>query len=77
MVAADENHYIKLAARLADDRAGLALLRQELRDRVSRSVLCDAPAMAHRFGVALIGAWARRPVAIQRPPVMPDRQVSS
>jgi len=53
LVAADADTYVALAARLAADVDGRAVLRAELRRRVADSPLCDAEAHAR----ALVGTY--------------------
>ncbi len=54
-VAQDENDYVRLAARWAADRAGLAALRAGLRERMAASALCDADRFAAAW-LALVQA---------------------
>jgi predicted O-linked N-acetylglucosamine transferase (SPINDLY family) len=42
LVATNADQYVTIAARLANDRSGLARLRSELRERMRESPLCDA-----------------------------------
>ena len=49
--------YVEIAASMAADRARLASLRAELRDRVTRSWLCDGPGHARRFERLLRSLW--------------------
>lgn len=56
-VAADEDDYVKLAARKAGDLASLQQLRQELRARVHVSPIFDAQSFARNFESAMRGMW--------------------
>jgi len=53
--AADEDDYVRRAARLAADRPGLGALRAGLRERMAASPLCDAEAFAANW-LALVQA---------------------
>lgn len=55
----DEDAYVAAAVRLASDGPGLARLRATLRERLLASPLCDARAMADRFGAALLAEHDR------------------
>jgi len=57
--APDADAYVRIAASLAGDRATLAALRADLRERVRRSPLCDAPRFAREFEAALRTMWRR------------------
>lgn len=59
LIATSQDDYIAIAAALAADRSRLSELRAGLRARVASSVLCDAPAYAHRLDGALREAWRR------------------
>jgi protein O-GlcNAc transferase len=56
-VAADEDDYVKLAARRAGDLQTLQQLRQELRARVHASPIFDAESFARNFEGAMRGMW--------------------
>ena len=56
-VAADEDDYVKLAARRAGDLHTLQQLRQELRARVLASPIFDAQSFAQNFESAMRGMW--------------------
>jgi predicted O-linked N-acetylglucosamine transferase (SPINDLY family) len=56
-IAQDVEAYVSKAAALAGDPAGLLRTHRELREKVLRSTLCDAPGYAVRFEAALRGAW--------------------
>ena len=56
-VAADEDSYVKLAARRAGDLHTLQQLRQELRPRVLASPIFDAQSFARNFEGAMRGMW--------------------
>jgi predicted O-linked N-acetylglucosamine transferase (SPINDLY family) len=56
-VAADLAGYIDLAAAWAVRLAELAAIRQQMRERVRRSPLCDAPRFASDFLALLRQAW--------------------
>jgi tetratricopeptide (TPR) repeat protein len=53
LVARDEESYVRLAADLAADGAGLARLRATLRGSVAGSALCDGPGFSRRLEAAL------------------------
>ena len=57
LVAADAAAYVGLAAGLASDLDRRAVLRQELRDRLLGSPLCDAGAHARSLVEAYRGLW--------------------
>lgn len=58
-VAEDLDDYVAKAAALAADRAGLAALRQRLRQQLLASPLCDAPQFARDLEAAFRGMWRR------------------
>jgi len=60
LVATDHAGYVARAVSLALDRERLGRLRAELRGRVARSPLCDAPGYARSFWAALRRVWADR-----------------
>ena len=55
--ASDVAGYVELACAKAADVTALATLRAELRDRVRRSPLCDAPRLGRSRGAALERMW--------------------
>ncbi len=57
LVAADEAGYQDLAVALAGDLPRLSTLRQDLRARLSASRVCDGPAFAADFTMAMQGIW--------------------
>lgn len=57
LTASDVDSYVRIAATSAEDRATLADLRRELRERVQRSPLCDALRFACEFEGALRTMW--------------------
>lgn len=59
-IAADEDHYLRLAIANANAIDELAQLRQSLRERLISSPLLDAPAFAHDWAAALRTLWAQR-----------------
>ncbi len=59
-VAADEQEFVRIAARTASDPAGLTTLRQGLREQLQRSTLCDGKSFARRFTAMLQSRWANR-----------------
>jgi predicted O-linked N-acetylglucosamine transferase (SPINDLY family) len=60
LVAPDREAYVDLAARLADDRERLQILRRELRDRVARSPLCDARRFTEQLTTQLREVWREK-----------------
>jgi predicted O-linked N-acetylglucosamine transferase (SPINDLY family) len=60
LVAATTDGYVRIATSLASDPTRLAALRVGLRDKVARSILCDAAPMAGGFGDALRALWRER-----------------
>jgi predicted O-linked N-acetylglucosamine transferase (SPINDLY family) len=56
-IAADEDEYVKLAARRAGDLNTLQLLRRKLRARVHASPIFDAESFARNFEGAIRGMW--------------------
>jgi predicted O-linked N-acetylglucosamine transferase (SPINDLY family) len=58
-IAADEEAYSALGARLAADIDGLAALRAGLRERMRASPLFDAPRFARNLEDAIRGMWRR------------------
>jgi predicted O-linked N-acetylglucosamine transferase (SPINDLY family) len=59
-VAPDVAGYVDLAAEWANRLDELAVIRSQMRDRVRRSPLCDAPRFAHDFLSVLRDAWEAR-----------------
>ena len=55
--APDVESYIATAIALASDLPQLARLRQELRERMQASPLCDAPRFARAFESGLRQMW--------------------
>lgn len=58
-IASSPEEYVQRAVVLAGDLDGLAACRAELRGRVARSTLFDAPAFARDFAGALWNIWRR------------------
>lgn len=56
---ADDAAFLRTAVGLATDRAVLASHRAELRERVARSILCDAPRQSLAFFELLASLWRR------------------
>ena len=56
-VASDLNGYVDLAVEWANRLDELAAIRAEMRERVRKSPLCDAPRFAQDFLVLLNQAW--------------------
>ena len=56
-VARDREDYIEMAVVRARNPAGLATLRETMRERVRVSPLCDAPRFGRALGMALRHAW--------------------
>ncbi|MDR2165273.1 MAG: tetratricopeptide repeat protein [Zoogloeaceae bacterium] len=59
LVAPDADAYVELAVALAQDRARLKALRENLRERMRASPLMDAPRMARSLEGAFRGMWRR------------------
>ena len=59
LVADSAADFVARAARLANDRAGLARLRTGLRGRMAGSPLIDGPAFARRLEAAYRRMWER------------------
>jgi predicted O-linked N-acetylglucosamine transferase (SPINDLY family) len=57
LVARSAEQYVEIAARLIRDASGLAAQRQQLRDRIEKSPVMDAPQFAREFEAALRSAW--------------------
>jgi protein O-GlcNAc transferase len=57
LAVSDVDSYVATAIALANDPARLARLRGELRERMRRSPLCDAPRFARAFETALRAMW--------------------
>ena len=57
LIARDEEHYIKIAADLARDRAALAALRADIRERLARSTICDRSAFIRKVEDAYRRIW--------------------
>ncbi len=60
LVAGDKDDYVRIACRLAGDRAGLAGLRASMRERLASSVLRDEGGFGRRFGGAIRSMWRER-----------------
>jgi predicted O-linked N-acetylglucosamine transferase (SPINDLY family) len=58
-IAGDRQTYVDLAAAWASDLPRLAALRRGLRERVSRSALCDGPRFAANLMAAVRDMWRR------------------
>ena len=58
-IAADEEEYLRIAVRWADDISGLAELRSTLRTRMEASPLMDAPRFARNVEAAYRSMWQR------------------
>jgi protein O-GlcNAc transferase len=59
LVASDGDQFVAIAAALARDLPRLAALRQQLRGRLQRSPLMDAPRFARAIEAAFREAWRR------------------
>lgn len=59
LIAASPEEYVEIAARLAGDHGRLVELRQGLRERVRRSVLCDGPRTTRYLERALRAVWRK------------------
>jgi len=59
LVARDTEQYIRLATDLANDLPRLSALRSELRERMRRSPICDAPQFVRDVEAAYRDMWAR------------------
>ncbi len=59
LVATSEQDYVERAVALARDNAGLAEIRNGLRERLQASPLGDAPGFARRLEAAYRGMWER------------------
>ena len=59
LAAEDADAYVRAAVNLAKDIPALAALRRDLRERMRRSPLCDAPHFAREFEAALRQMWRR------------------
>jgi len=57
LAASDVDSYIAIAVSLAKDLSRLAQIRRELRGRMQRSTLCDAPHFARQFEAGLRSIW--------------------
>ena len=57
LVANTEDEFLRIAADLAADPPRLAELRANLRGRMSRSLLMDAPRYARQVEAAFRGMW--------------------
>ncbi len=60
LVASDQDEYVRIACRLAGDRAGLAAMRGSMRERLASSVLRDEGGFGRRFGSAIRSMWRER-----------------
>jgi predicted O-linked N-acetylglucosamine transferase (SPINDLY family) len=56
-IAKNEDEYVSLAVKWAQDLEGLAKLRSGLREQVKKSPLCDGPRFAKNFEKALRFMW--------------------
>lgn len=59
LIAADADDYVAICRRLADDPAGLATLRAELRGRILASPLCDGRRRARQLERLYRAMWRR------------------
>ena len=59
-IAADDEDYVARAVAFARDLPMLAALRADLRERVVRSPLCDAPRFAGHLATAFEEMWEAR-----------------
>lgn len=59
LVAGDEDAYVRIAATLVRDRARLAVYRQDLRQRMLSSPLCDHAGFTRALEAAWRGMWQR------------------
>jgi protein O-GlcNAc transferase len=59
LIARDPSHYIELATQLAGDRPRLGELRENLRDRLTRSALTDGPKFARSVEAVYRVMWRR------------------
>jgi predicted O-linked N-acetylglucosamine transferase (SPINDLY family) len=57
LIAHDIDEYLTIAEQLANDRARLTGLSRSLRQKVSASSLCDAPAFARKIEAAYRSMW--------------------
>lgn len=57
LIATSEEDYVRIAAALAGDAAGLASLRGVLREKMRASELCDAAGFCRAFEAAIRGMW--------------------
>jgi protein O-GlcNAc transferase len=57
LAVTDTTAYVALAVALAADLPRLAQMRRDLRARMQRSPLCDAPHFAKQFETGLRGIW--------------------
>ncbi|MEZ0375115.1 MAG: tetratricopeptide repeat protein [Candidatus Sericytochromatia bacterium] len=58
-IAEDEDQYVAIAARLAGDLPALKALRQELREQMGSSPLCDGPGFTRRLEATYRQLWQR------------------
>jgi predicted O-linked N-acetylglucosamine transferase (SPINDLY family) len=58
-IAATPETYVEIAVRLAADPARLIELRQDLRERIHRSALCDGPRTMRSLDRALRAVWRK------------------
>jgi protein O-GlcNAc transferase len=58
LVAADRGHYENVAVSLAEDVPQLSRLRRDMREKLSKSRVCDGPAFAADFTAAMRDIWA-------------------
>ncbi|MCC6661291.1 MAG: glycosyltransferase [Phycisphaerales bacterium] len=63
LIADCDDGFVRLAASLAADPARLAAWRGTLRERLTASALCDAPAYARALEAALDAMWAAKGLA--------------
>jgi len=59
LIARSEEHYVRIAAELAQDLSRLGELRRTLRDRLQASPLMDAPRFARNIEAAYQEMWGR------------------
>ena len=59
LIADTPEQYVEIAARLAQDVNRLAVMRGQLREKVSKSSLCDGPGFTRGLEAAFRAMWRR------------------